>query len=216
MCPLIIGALAPSVISNCQALVESLKKRDNIIQKQFDRQDAWLACHCLDIKGCQQDINQHTEDQVKIIARMSTYEERACHCGSNSEHLSNMSYGEPLVAGSLGFLFQGGKLSSHPLPIPPPTTSFPAADVPVPSLGSSDLDKENSSLGSFQSTQQIVTDLVEVVEVDPAVDNKEARVLLDVMDAEVRSRLFQHRKSKKHPHHFVLFPKGWKADCTGE
>ena len=53
---------------------------------------------------------------------------------------------------------------------------------------------------------------MEIVEADPEVDDKEARILSDAMDAEVRSRLFQHCKSKKHPHRFAPFPKGWKAD----
>ena len=146
---------------------------------------------------------------------MMTYEEKACHCGSNSDHLSDMLYGEPPVAGSLGSSFPDGE-SSCPFPIPPPTNSVPAVDIPIPSLGLSDSDKENSSPGSFKSAQQIVTDLVEIVESDPEVDDKEARILLDMMDAEVRSCLFQWCKSKKHPHWFALFPKGWKADRTHE
>ena len=56
-----------------------------------------------------------------------------------------------------------------------------------------------------------MTDLVEIVEVDLEVNDKEARILLDAMDAEVRSCLFQWCKSKKHPHRFAPFPKGWKA-----
>ena len=78
------------------------------------------------------------------------------------------------------------------------------------------MDKENSSQGSFQSAQQVVMDLVEVVEADPEVDDDDARALSDVMDAKVRSRLFQWCKSKKHPHQFSLFPKGWEADCACE
>ena len=122
-----------------------------------------------------------------------------------------MSYGEPPVAGSLGSSFPGSQ-SSIPLPVPPPTTSVLAAEIPIPTLGSSSSDKENSSTGSFQSTQQAVNELVEIMEVDPEVDDKEAQALSDAMDAEVRSCLYQCCKLKKHPHQFALFPKGWKAD----
>ena len=90
---------------------------------------------------------------------MESFEEKACHCGSNSDRLSDVSYGEPPVAGSSGSSFPSGE-SSIPLPIPPPS----------------------------------------------------APALSDAMDAEVRSCLFQHCKSKQHPHRFAPFPKGWKAD----
>lgn len=123
---------------------------------------------------------------MKIIAKMTTYERRAYHCKSNSKRLSNMSYREPPVAGSLGSLFQGGK-SSHPLPVPPPTTSVPAEDTPVPSLGTSSLNQEDSSQGSFKSAQQVVNSLVEIVEADLEMDDKDARILSDAMTAEVRS-----------------------------
>ena len=126
-----------------------------------------------------------------------------------------MSYSEPLVASGLGRSFPS-ELSSWALPVPLPATSVPAADLPIPSSGSSSLDKENGSPRSSQSTQQPVNELVEIVEVDPEVDNEEAWLLLDVMDAEVRSCLFQWCKSKKHPHQFAPFPKGWKADQTRE
>ena len=192
-------------------LVGSLRERDSIVQKEFDHHNARLVRHRTDIVGCQRDINQHTEDQVKIISCMETFEEKACHCGSNCDHLSEMSYGEPLVAGSSGSLFPSGE-SFIPLPIPPLPTSVPAVDIPIPSLGSSSLDKENSSPGSFQSAQQAVNRLVEIVEADPEVDDKEAQALSDAMDAEVRSCLYQCCKSKQHPHRFAPFPKGWKAD----
>ena len=140
------------------------------------------------------DINQLSEDQVQIIARMTRYEDRTRHCGENIDCLSDMSYGEPLVASSLG------KLSSWPLPVPPLATLVPAVDIPVPSLGSSSSDKENSSLGPFQSAQQAVNKLVEIVEADLEVDDEEAWILSDLMDAEVRGRLFQCCKLKQHPH----------------
>ena len=66
--------------------------------------------------------------------------------------------------------------------------------------------------GSFESAQQVVTELVEIQEVDPEVDDEEAQALSDAMDAEVRSRLYQRCKSKQHPHRFAPFPKGWQAD----
>ena len=89
-------------------------------------------------------------------------------------------------------------------------------DIPIPSLGSSSSDKEDSSLRSFQSTQQVVNKLVEIIKVNPEVDDEDARVLSDMMDAEVRRHLYQQCKSKQHPHLFAPFPKGWKADCACE
>ena len=122
-----------------------------------------------------------------------------------------MSYEEPPVASGSGMSFPGGG-SPSPLPVPPPATQVPAADIPVPSSGSSSSDKENSSIGSFQSAQQAVNELVEIMEADPEVDDEEAQALSDAMDAEVRSPLYQRCKSKQHPHWFTPFPKGWKAD----
>ena len=126
-----------------------------------------------------------------------------------------MLYGEPLVASGSGGSFHS-ESSSRALPVPPLSTSVLAADIPVPSSGSSSSDKENSSPGSFQSAQQVVNELVEIVEADLEVDNKDARALLDTMDAKVRGWLFQRCKSGKHPHHFAPFPKGWKADQACE
>ena len=74
----------------------------------------------------------------------------------------------------------------------------------------------DSSPGSFQSAQQVVNKLVEIVEPDLEVDDEEAQALLDVMDTDVRCWLFQRCKSRKHPHCFAPFPKGWKADRAHE
>ena len=78
-------------------------------------------------------------------------------------------------------------------------------DIPLPSSETSDSDKENSSLGSFKSTQQVVTELVEIQEVD----EEEAQVVLDAMDAQVQSCLYQCCKSKNHPSRYHPFPKDW-------
>ena len=142
---------------------------------------------------------------------MTSFEVQVCCCSKDSGRLSNMSYKAPPVASGSGASFPSGGSSSH-IPIPPLVAPVPAADIPVPSLGSSSSDKENSSPGSFQSTQQAVNGLVEIVEVDPEVDDEEAQALSDAMDAEVRGGLYQHCKSKQHPHQFAPFSKGWQAD----
>ena len=73
---------------------------------------------------------------------------------------------------------------------------------------------ENSNEGSFESAQQVVTDLV-VIQEEEILD-KDAQALSDAMDREVRSRLFQRCKSKQGPKHFQPYPKGWKADRAHE
>ena len=157
------------------------------------------------------DVGQLSEDQVRLALRMTNFEAQVCQCGKDSGRLSDMSYEEPPVESGSGASFPGGR-SSSPIPVPPPATQVPAADVPIPSLGLSSSDKENSSVGSFQSAQQAVNELVEIVEADPEVDDEEAQALSDAMDAEVRSWVYQCCKSKQHPHWFAPFPKDWKAD----
>ena len=152
-----------------------------------------------------------SEDQVGLALRMTSFEQQVCRCGEGSGRLSDVSYEEPPVASGSGLSFPGGG-SPSPLPVPPPVAQVQGPDVPLPSSGSSSSDKENSSVGSFQSAPQAVSELVEIVEADPDVDDEEAQALSDAMDAEVRSRLFQRCKSKQHPHRFAPFPKGWKAD----
>ena len=174
------------LITNYQALVESLKKRDNIVQKQFDRQDNRLARHRKYLDNHQEDIKQIVEDQVCMVQRMTGYEEKACHCGEDSGRLSQLSYQEPLVASSSGPSFPGGG-SPQPIPIPPPAVGGADPEFPVSPSSPGDSDKENSSEGSFESAQPVVTELVEIREVQ----DKEAQALSDVMDEEVRSRLFQ-------------------------
>ena len=193
------------LITNYQALVESLKKRDDIVQKQFNRQDVWLARHWKYLDNHQEDIKQIVEDQVCMVNRMTGYEEKACRCGEDSECLSNLSYGEPLVASSssLSFPSEG---SPQPCPIPPPATAVADPEFPVSPSSSGDSDKENGNEGSFESTQQVVTDLVVIQEDE--VEDEDAQALSDAMDAEVRSRLFQHCKSKQGPKHFQPYPKG--------
>ena len=85
--------------------------------------------------------------------------------------------------------------------------------VPVSPLSPGDSDKENSHKGSFESAQQVVTDLAEIQE---EVLDEDAQALLDTMDMEVRSRLFQRCKLKQGPKHFQPYPKGWKADRARE
>ena len=152
-----------------------------------------------------------SEDQVGIALRMTSFKQQVCRCGEGSGRLSDVSYDEPPVASGSGLSFHDGG-SPSPVPVPPPASQVQGPDVPSPSSGSSSSDKENSSVGSFQSAPQVVSELVEVVEADPDVDDEVAQALSDAMDAEVRSRLFQRCKSKQHPHRFAPFPKGWQAD----
>ena len=142
---------------------------------------------------------------------MTGFEQQVCRCGEGSGRLSDMSYDEPPVASGSGLSFQSGG-SPSPIPVPSPATQVQGPDVPLPASGSSSSNKENSSVGSFQSAPQVVSELVEIVEADPDVDDEAAQALSDAMDAEVRSRLFQRCKSKQHPHRFAPFPKGWQAD----
>ena len=193
------------LITNYQALVESLKKRDNIVQTQFDRQDVWLACHWKYLDNHQADIKQIVKDQVCMVTRMTGYEEKACRCGEDSEHLSQLSYGEPPVASSSGPSFPS-EGSPQPVPVLPPAAVVTDPEFPVSPSSPGDSDKENSNEGSFESTQQVVTELVEIQEVE----DEEAQALSDAMDKEVRSRLFQRCRSKNHPECFAPYPKGWQ------
>src|SRR5580658_5524054 len=158
-----------------------------------------------------QDVGRLSEDQVGLALRMTGFEQQVCRCGEGSGRLSDVSYDEPPVASGSGLSFRDGG-SPSPVPVPPPTARVQDSDVALPSSGSSSSDKENSSVGSYQSAPQAVNELVEIVEADPEVDDEEAQALSDAMDAEVRSRLFQRCKSKQHPHRFAPFPKGWQAD----
>ena len=158
-----------------------------------------------------QDVGRLSEDQIGLALRMTGFEEQVCRCGEGSGRLSDLSYDEPPVASGSGLSFHGGG-SPSPVPVPPSATQVQGEEVALPSSGSSSSDKENSSVGSFQSAPGIVSELVEIVEADPEVDDEEAQALSDAMDAEVRSRLFQRCKSKQHPHRFAPFPKGWQAD----
>ena len=193
------------LISNYQVLVESLRKRDDIVQKQFDRQDTRLARHRKYLDNHQEDIKQIVKDQVCMVKRMTGYEEKACRCGEDSKRLSQLSYQEPPVASSSGPSFLGER-SSEPIPVPPPAASGAGPEFPVSPSSPSDSDKENSNEGSFESAQQVVTELVEIREVQ----DEEAQALSDAMDEEVRSRLFQQCRSKNHPERFHPYPKGWQ------
>ena len=141
---------------------------------------------------------------------MSGFEQQVCRCGAGSGRLSDVSYEDPPVASGSGLSFHDGG-SPSPVPVPPPASQVQGPDVPLQSSGSSSSDKENGSVGSYQSAPQAVSELVEVVEADPDVDDEEAQALSDAMDAEVRSRLFQRCKSKQHPHRFAPFPKDRKS-----
>ena len=193
------------LITNYQALVENLRKRDDIVQKQFDTQDIRLARHRKYLDNHQEDIKQIIEDQVCMVKRMTGYEDKACHCGEDSERLSQLSYEEPPVASSSGPSFPSGG-SPEPIPVPPPTAGGAGPEFPVSPSSPSDSDKENSLEGSFESAQQVVTELVGVREVQ----DEEAQVLSDAMDEEVRSRLFQRCRSKNHPERLHPYPKGWQ------
>ena len=130
---------------------------------------------------------------------MTSFEEQVCRCSEGSGRLSDLSYDDPPVASGSGLYFRDGG-SPSPVPVPPPVTQVQGADGALSSSGSGSSDKENSSPRSFQSAPQAVSELVEIAEADPDVDDEEAQALSDAMDAEVRSRLFQRCKSKQHPH----------------
>ena len=155
--------------------------------------------------GLQLLIKQVVEDQVCMVRRMTGYEEKACHCGEDSERLSQLSYVEPPVASLSGpsFPIEG---SPQPIPVPPPTVGSADPEVPVSPSSPSDSDKENSNEGSFESAQHVMTELVEIQEVP----DEEVQAVSDAMDEEVRSRLFQRCRSKNHPERFHPYPKGWQ------
>ena len=136
---------------------------------------------------------------------MTDYEEKACRCGEDSGRLSQLSYAEPPVASSSGPLFPS-RNSPQPTPVPPPTVGGAGPEFPVSPSSPSDSDKENSNKGSFESPQQVVTELVEIREVE----DEEAQALSNAMDEEVRSHLFQRCRSKNHPERFHPYPKGWQ------
>ena len=140
-----------------------------------------------------------------MVNRMTGYEEKACRCGEDSECLSHLSYGEPPVVSSSGPSFPS-EGSPQPLAVPLPTAGVADPEFPVSPSSPGDSDKENSNEGSFESTQQVVMELVEIREVE----DEEAQALSDAMDVEVRSRLFQRCRSKNHPECFAPYPKGWK------
>ena len=96
--------------------------------------------------------------------------------------------------------------SPEPIPVPPPAVVGDSPEFPVSPSSPGDSDKENSSAGSFESAQAVVTELVKIREVE----DEEAQALSDAMDEEVRSRLFQCCRSKNHPERFHPYPKGWQ------
>ena len=140
-----------------------------------------------------------------MVNRMTGYEEKACHCGEDSERLSHLSYEEPPVASSSGPSFPS-EGSPQPIPVPPPAAVVADPEFPVSPLSPGDSDKENSNEGSFKSAQQVMSDSVMILEKE----DEEAQALSDAMDEEVRSRLFQRCRSKNHPEHFHPYPKGWQ------
>ena len=139
-----------------------------------------------------------------MVKRMTGYEEKACHCGEDSGRLSQLSYQEPPVASSSGLFPSEG--SPQPIPVPPPAVVGGGPEFPASPSSPGDSDKENSNEGSVESTQQVVTELVEIREVQ----DEEAQALSDAMDEEVRSCLFQRCRSKNHPERFHPYPKGWQ------
>ena len=108
-----------------------------------------------------------------MVKRMTGYEEKARRCGEDSERLSQLSYGEPLVASSSGPSFPRGS-SPQPIPVPPPTVGGAGPEFPVSPSSPSDSDKENGE-GPFKSAQQVVMELVEIREVG----DEEAQALSD-------------------------------------
>ena len=148
-----------------------------------------------------------------MVNRMTGYEEKACQCGEDSERLSNLSYGEPPVASSSGPSFPS-EGSPQSIPVPPPAAMVADLEFPVSPSSPGDSNKENSNEGSFESAQQVVTDLVAIQEEE--VLDKDTQALSDAMDLKVRSRLFQWCKSRQGPKHFQPYPKGWKADRARE
>ena len=140
-----------------------------------------------------------------MVKRMTDYEEKACHCGEDSERVSQLSYQEPPVASSSGPSFPR-EGSPEPIPVPPPAVTGDGPEFPLSPSSSGDSDKENSNEGSFESAPQFVTELVEIQEVE----DEDAQALSDAMDEEVRSRLFQRCRSKNHPERFHPYPKGWQ------
>ena len=141
----------------------TLRKRDKIIQKSLSSIDEQFGRHCHTINANTSDIQQLHEDQVTMVTRMVGYEEKVCHCGDVSDHLSNLSYGEPVVT-LLNPLFPGRSTPS-PLPIPAPVSHVTGQDVGLPPSSESSSDKENDTPGSQQSSE-VVSELVPIIEED--------------------------------------------------
>ena len=159
--------------------------------------DNQFGRHCHTINGNTADIHQLHEDQVAMVTRMVSYEEKVCHCGDGSDRLSDLSYGEPVKTSPSSPLFPGCSTPS-PIPIPAPVAQVTGQDTQLPSLLEGSSDKENSIPGTQQS---VVTELVAIVEEDILDHNEESSHIMArrVQDEMVRLVLGQKCCSKAHP-----------------
>ena len=139
---------------------------------------------------------------------MIGYKEKVCHCGDGSDHLSDLSYGEPVKMSSSGPSFPG-RLTPSPIPIPVPIAQGAGQDVRLPSSLEGSLDKENSAPGSQQS---VVMELVAIVKEEHLDIGGESGHIMArrVQEKMVHSVLGQRCRSKAHPslrnRHFHPFP----------
>ena len=146
-------------------LIKNLQKRDEIIQKSLSSIDDWFGHHHHHhhtINSHSSNLQQLHEDQVAIVTWMVGYKEKVCHCGDGSDHLSDLSYGEPVKTSSLGPSFPGHSTPS-PVPIPAPVSCVAGQDIGLPSLSEGSSDKENSVPGSQQSSE-VVSKLIPIIE----------------------------------------------------
>jgi hypothetical protein len=186
------------LLNQHNGLIESLKRRDEIIQGTFDNIEGRLKRHRQAINTNSSDLDLLQSEHESLVDKVLALESEQSQFEDAADRLSDLSYGEPPRTST-----PHQAASPIPIPIPPPATSGEPSSSGLPNSEEDSPDTDNSVPRTEQSSEAVRV-LVPIEEFDPGA---EVGYVIGRQFSEqlVSSVLNQRCKLKAHPSRKHLF-----------
>ena len=190
------------LLNQHNGLIESLKRRDEIIQNTFDNVEARLKRQRHAINSNSSDLDMLQAEHESLVARVDELGSEQSQFEDAADRLSDLSYGEPPRTSS-----PHQAASPIPIPIPPPTAPCEPSSIGLPSSSEDSPDTDNSFPRTEQSSEAVrVLNPIDEFDIGAEVGYVIGRQFSEQL---VSSVLNQRCKSKAHPsrkHRFEPYP----------
>src|SRR6204780_916277 len=189
------------LLNQHNGLIESLKRRDEIIQGTFDNIEGRLKRHRQAINSNSSDLDMLQTEHESLVEKVIALESEQSQFEDAADRLSDLSYGEPPRTSS-----PHQAASPIPIPVPPPAATREPSSIRLPSSEEDSPDTDNSVPRTEQSSEAVRV-LVPIEEFDPGAEvgyvigrQFSEQLVSSVLNQRCKSRSHPSRKHRFHPY----------------